>query len=115
MLFIRTVVFFQVADLRIELKQRGLSTTGNKNELVERLQLAIHGGTIFTLFQFLHSTRISCANVVKGEFYLVDSTLSLDETTEEILDEDEVLGVSVPFKRNDINWFCIGLYWTIER
>ncbi|KAG5346697.1 SARNP protein, partial [Acromyrmex charruanus] len=54
----------KVADLRAELKQRGLSTTGNKNELVERLQLAIHG----------------------------DAALSLDETTEEILDEDEVLG-----------------------
>lgn len=53
----------KVADLRTELKQRGLSTTGNKNELVERLQLAIH-----------------------------DSALSLDETTEEILDEDAVLG-----------------------
>lgn len=54
----------KVADLRAELKQRGLPTTGNKNELVERLQLAIHG----------------------------DAALSLDETTEEILDEDEVLG-----------------------
>ncbi|XP_029162323.1 uncharacterized protein LOC114933907 [Nylanderia fulva] len=54
----------KVADLRIELKQRGLSSVGNKNELVERLQLAIQG----------------------------DSALSLDETTEEILDEDEVLG-----------------------
>ncbi|KAF3429947.1 hypothetical protein E2986_01240 [Frieseomelitta varia] len=54
----------QVADLKIELKQRGLPITGNKNELVERLQLAIHG----------------------------DSALSLDETAEEILDEDAVLG-----------------------
>ncbi|EFN82601.1 SAP domain-containing ribonucleoprotein isoform X1 [Harpegnathos saltator] len=54
----------KVADLRAELKQRGLPSTGNKNELVERLQLAMHG----------------------------DSTLSLDETAEEILDEDEVLG-----------------------
>ncbi|XP_008550682.1 SAP domain-containing ribonucleoprotein [Microplitis demolitor] len=54
----------KVADLKVELKQRGLPTTGNKNELVERLQLAIHG----------------------------DSALSLDETTEEILDEDAVLG-----------------------
>ncbi|XP_012145557.1 SAP domain-containing ribonucleoprotein isoform X3 [Megachile rotundata] len=53
----------KVADLKIELKQRGLPTTGNKNELVERLQLAIH-----------------------------DSALSLDETAEEILDEDAVLG-----------------------
>ncbi|XP_015603243.1 SAP domain-containing ribonucleoprotein isoform X1 [Cephus cinctus] len=54
----------KVADLKAELKRRGLSTTGNKTELVERLQLAIHG----------------------------DSTLSLDETAEEILDEDAVLG-----------------------
>lgn len=54
----------KVADLKLELKQRGLPTTGNKNELVERLQLAMHG----------------------------DSTLSLDETTDEILDEDAVLG-----------------------
>lgn len=54
----------KVADLRAELKQRGLPSTGNKNELVERLQLAMHG----------------------------DSALSLDETAEEILDEDEVLG-----------------------
>lgn len=53
----------KVADLKIELKHRGLPITGNKNELVERLQLAIH-----------------------------DSALSLDETTEEILDEDAVLG-----------------------
>lgn len=53
----------KVADLKLELKQRGLPTTGNKNELVERLQLAIHG----------------------------DSNLSLDETAEEILDE-EILG-----------------------
>lgn len=36
-------VFPQVADLKAELKQRGLPITGNKNELVERLQLAIHG------------------------------------------------------------------------
>ncbi|XP_020295015.1 SAP domain-containing ribonucleoprotein isoform X2 [Pseudomyrmex gracilis] len=53
----------KVTDLRAELKQRGLPTTGNKNELVERLQLAIH-----------------------------ESALTLDETAEEILDEDEVLG-----------------------
>ncbi|XP_011494890.1 PREDICTED: SAP domain-containing ribonucleoprotein [Ceratosolen solmsi marchali] len=53
----------KVADLRAELKQRGLSITGNKNELVERLQLAIH-----------------------------DSSLSLDEANDEILDEDAVLG-----------------------
>lgn len=54
----------KVADLKIELKQRGLPTSGNKTDLVERLQLAIHG----------------------------DSALCLDETAEEILDEDAVLG-----------------------
>ncbi|XP_066586662.1 SAP domain-containing ribonucleoprotein [Prorops nasuta] len=55
----------KVADLRIELKNRGLPTTGNKNELVERLQLAIHG----------------------------DPAFSLDDTNEELLDEDAaVLG-----------------------
>ncbi|XP_015174138.1 PREDICTED: SAP domain-containing ribonucleoprotein [Polistes dominula] len=54
----------KIANLKVELKQRGLPTTGNKNQLVERLQLAIHG----------------------------DNALSLDETTEEILDEDAVLG-----------------------
>ncbi|KAJ8668510.1 hypothetical protein QAD02_010173 [Eretmocerus hayati] len=53
----------KVADLKAELKQRGLPTTGNKNELVERLQLAIH-----------------------------DQSLSLEEATDEIIDEDAVLG-----------------------
>lgn len=31
---------FQVAELKKECKNRGLSTVGNKNELQERLQLA---------------------------------------------------------------------------
>ena len=34
----------KVADLKRELKSRGLTTTGNKNELLERLQLAVMGG-----------------------------------------------------------------------
>jgi len=34
----------KVADLKRELKARGLSQTGNKNELVERLQSAVAGG-----------------------------------------------------------------------
>lgn len=36
-------------------------------------------------------------------FIFIDSALSLDETTEEILDEDEVLGVSVLLKCNNNN------------
>jgi len=36
-------------------------------------------------------------------FTFIDSALSLDETTEEILDEDEVLGVSVLLKCNNNN------------
>lgn len=31
----------QVPDLKKELKNRGLSTSGNKNDLVERLQAAL--------------------------------------------------------------------------
>jgi hypothetical protein len=38
---------FQVADLKKELKVRGLSAVGNKTELVERLQLSLQGGKLF--------------------------------------------------------------------
>jgi hypothetical protein len=37
---------FQVADLKKELKCRGLSAVGNKTELVERLQLSLQGGKL---------------------------------------------------------------------
>lgn len=37
------VYSFQVADLKRELKVRGLNVTGNKNDLVERLQSALIG------------------------------------------------------------------------
>jgi len=37
---------FQVADLKKELKGRGLSAVGNKTELVERLQLSLQGGKL---------------------------------------------------------------------
>jgi len=33
--------------LKKELKVRGLSAVGNKTELVERLQLSLHGGKLF--------------------------------------------------------------------
>lgn len=35
--------YFQVADLKKELKLRGLPTTGNKTELIEKLQAAFIG------------------------------------------------------------------------
>lgn len=38
---------FQVADLKKELKGRGLSVVGNKTELVGRLQLSLQGGKLF--------------------------------------------------------------------
>lgn len=38
--------FLQVADLRRELKLKGLNTVGNKNELLERLQAALIGKII---------------------------------------------------------------------
>jgi hypothetical protein len=37
----------QVADLKKELKARGLNTVGNKTELVERLQISLQGGKLF--------------------------------------------------------------------
>lgn len=41
--FLFLIVYFQVADLKRELKNRGLNVTGNKNDLVERLQSALIG------------------------------------------------------------------------
>ena len=35
------ITAMKVADLKKELKNRGLSTTGKKDELIERLQLAL--------------------------------------------------------------------------
>ncbi|XP_026290654.1 SAP domain-containing ribonucleoprotein isoform X1 [Frankliniella occidentalis] len=59
----------KVADLKRELKVRGLSTVGNKQELQDRLQVVLQDGT--------------------------DSSLLLDDTgtvdTEDILNEDDVL------------------------
>ncbi|XP_069699401.1 SAP domain-containing ribonucleoprotein isoform X2 [Periplaneta americana] len=58
----------KVADLKKELKARGLSTMGNKNELIERLQLSLH-----------------------GENSLITEPDSAAGDSEEILDEDDVL------------------------
>jgi hypothetical protein len=40
-------LYLQVADLKKELKARGLNTVGNKIELVERLQISLQGGKLF--------------------------------------------------------------------
>ncbi|KAK7791241.1 hypothetical protein R5R35_000973 [Gryllus longicercus] len=58
----------KVAELKKELKARGLSTTGNKNDLMERLHLSMQG---------------EGALMMESELGTADS--------EEILDEDEVL------------------------
>lgn len=57
----------KVADLKRELKSRGLSTVGNKTELIERLQAGMNG----------------------NQDLILDDTGTLES---EILDEDEVLG-----------------------
>lgn len=58
----------KVADLKKELKARGLSVAGNKNELLERLQLSL-----------------------QGENSLITEPDSAAGDPEEILDEDDVL------------------------
>ena len=65
--------------MRTEIKKRGLPIIGNKNELVERLQLAIQ-----------------------------DQSL-LDETPDEDIDEDAVLGVSanIEFETKSIDLIYI--------
>ena len=46
-LFVIILLYFKVADLKRELKLRGLVTTGNKTELSERLQGALIGNFFF--------------------------------------------------------------------
>lgn len=63
------IVSVQVADLKKELKLRNLQVTGNKNELVDRLQAAL----------------------LDGDTTLDDAVLNADD---DILDDD-VLNVSI--------------------
>nr|CAD7203474.1 unnamed protein product [Timema douglasi] len=70
----------KVADLKRELKVRNLNTSGNKTELIERLQLAIQG------VETDH-------DVVLGE---------TESVAEEILDEDDVLGDEEALEEDDI-------------
>ena len=80
--------------MKSELKTRGLPTTGNKTELVERLQLAIHGGVYCFYVQLkLENNTAGMSSVHIFFWVFLDSSLSLDETVDEILDEDAVLGV----------------------
>ncbi|KAJ9583841.1 hypothetical protein L9F63_021817 [Diploptera punctata] len=65
---IQDISKLKVADLKRELKARGLSVAGNKNELQERLQLSL-----------------------QGENSLITEPDSAAGDPEEILDEDDVL------------------------
>lgn len=47
----------KVADLKKELKSRGLPTTGNKNELVERLQGSVIGKIFLFLLQLIELSK----------------------------------------------------------
>ncbi|XP_071451300.1 SAP domain-containing ribonucleoprotein [Hetaerina americana] len=89
----------KVADLKKELKNRGLLTTGNKTELLERLQLALHGDGSLVLE--------SDSVVVDAEEMLDDDDVLADDS-EEVLDT-EILktptdGVSpqLPLKRSSV-------------
>ncbi|XP_046396819.1 SAP domain-containing ribonucleoprotein [Ischnura elegans] len=69
----------KVADLKRELKNRGLLTTGNKTELLERLQLALHGDGSLVLE--------SDSVVVDAEEMLDDDDVLADDP-EEVLDSE---------------------------
>ncbi|CAD7093009.1 unnamed protein product [Hermetia illucens] len=64
------VLKMKVADLKRELKLRGCPTTGNKNELQERLQTALLAGDT-------------------GDFGLEDTSITEDLLDEALTDEDE--------------------------
>lgn len=64
------VNFLQVPDLKRELKTRGLNTSGNKMDLVQRLTDALQGG--------------------KND---EESHVSADSVDDDLIDEDEVLNV----------------------
>ncbi|KAG8233689.1 hypothetical protein J437_LFUL014046 [Ladona fulva] len=89
----------KVADLKKELKNRGLLTTGNKTELLERLQLALHGeGTL----------GMESDSVVVDAEEMLDEDDVLADDSEEVLDS-EILKTptsaespQIPLKRNSV-------------
>lgn len=86
-IFSKRLPQFQVADLKRELKIRGLNVTGNKTELAERLQSALLG----KISSKTTETHIfSCFHFSDAEGDVFDDTV----ISEELLDDnDDVLNV----------------------
>lgn len=92
--------------MKRELKMRGLLITGNKNELVERLQAAIIG--VYFVNDSISYALLTCLFIeftLKSKFVVpvFSEGEEFDETgiSEDLLDEgDDVLNVSVELHRN---------------
>lgn len=70
----------KVADLKRELKLRGLQTTGNKNELQERLQNAL----------------------IDGDLSLEDTAISGEDLLEDVLTDEEEKSLILPPDENEL-------------
>ncbi|XP_075211371.1 uncharacterized protein LOC142318786 [Lycorma delicatula] len=83
------LIKMKVADLRRELKSRGLSTVGNKNELIERLQGRAVGeeGVITSGSVGSSGDSVGGSGNVDGD--VMDDSGNHEEA--ELLDEDDVL------------------------
>lgn len=88
----------QVQDLKKELKLRGLSTTGNKNELSERLQNALTKSDVITsesvddleedLLNVSFDRYLVLCIIRKNDYFQDDDDEHLDASESVILDND---------------------------
>lgn len=53
----------KVAELKVELKKRGISTAGNKHELFEKLRNV-------NIYKYYYAYSISGSNLVNNSFYI---------------------------------------------